>query len=640
MLMYKQIKRNYKLVVLTILIVLLIIGHPIKHVQAINNKNQSKASVVLDGQILFEVADFGVFSAKERAEKIHQALIEVVQYSDSINIDLVEVDREITIQNTVDRRHLLTVTQADVISAASPYNQALLWKFNLQKVLTKAKQERTKAYQSKALLMTFCIVIVSIFINLSLQFFRGLISRQLTQLSNRQGQLRYWHKIAIHWWQIIFLVIQLGIWVVAFIYTTNLFPQTRSWRYLLNSPLISFGSKYYSALELLLLLSLTIAVWFIIKALTNLFKNYFLKKTGAEAGVQNVIAVLLQYIFTFLGLIILWQSWGIDVGTLAITASVLGVGIGFGLQNIANNFISGLIITLERPIKVGDLIKVNDLIGTVKNIGSRSTEILTQDHISIIIPNSQLLENQLLNWNHGDSISRLRIPIGVGYNSEIRKVKAALLYAAKNHSEILRTPRPQVFLQKFNDSSLDFELLVWIKEPKKQFRIISDLNYLIVASLRRYQIEIPFPQEDVNLNYPRLEQLLTVWLQYQGINPPLPEVNNNFSTKLAKTISNKSADLFDPHENKLTEIDLEKLVQTMHSDEGLDIKDRHYNFNFYPACFIGSEAIDWLVKNQGYQQEEAMEIGQILIEKGLVHHVTDDHPFRNGYFFYRFYTDE
>lgn len=638
--MYKKIKQYYKFVILVILIVLLILGQPIKYAQAVDTNNKSKAPVVLDGQVLFQVANFGVFSAKERAEKIHQALIDTVKSSDSIVIDLVEVDQEITIQNTANKRHLLTVTQADVISAASPYNQALLWKSRLQEVLSKAKQERTQTYQSKALLLSVGILVAAMLITLSLQFFRGSIARQLTRLLNQQKKLNSWHKIAIHWWQTIFFVIQLGIWIFAFVFTTNLFPQTRSWRYLVNSPLVSFGSKSYSALELLLLLGLTVSVWLIIRAFTNLFKYYVLKKTGAEAGIQDVIAVLVQYIFTFLGLIILWQSWGIDVGALAITASVLGVGIGFGLQNIANNFISGLIITIERPIKVGDLIKVNDLIGTVKSIGSRSTEILTQDHISIIIPNSQLLENQLINWNHGDSISRLRIPIGVSYNSEIRKVKAALLYAAKNHSEILRVPRPQVFLQKFNDSSLDFELLVWIKEPKKQFRIMSDLNYLIATSLGRYKIEIPFPQTDVNFNSPRLEELLIAWLRYQGINPPVKEIINNSFDKVEKIISNKSADFFDLTEDELTEIDLDKLVTTMRSSNGLNIKDRRYNLNFYSACFVGSEAVSWLVEKQDYQHEEAMEIGQILMEKGIIYHVTNEHNFKDGYYFYRFYLDE
>ncbi|MDJ0572876.1 MAG: mechanosensitive ion channel [Pleurocapsa sp. MO_192.B19] len=639
--MHKKRQKYYKLIALTIiLIVVLILGKPIKYAQAIDTNNQSKAPVLLDGQVLFEVANFGIFPAKERADQINQALIDTVKFSKKITIDLVKVEREITLQNTADRRHLLTVTQADVISAASPYNQAIFWKPRIQEALNKAKKERTKTYQTKALLSSFLIFVALMAIHLGLQFLRGFISRYFTQLLNQKTKLKSWHKIVIYWWQIILLGIQVGIWIFAFVYITNLFPQTRSWRYWLTSPLIHLGSKSYSSLELLLLLALTVATWFIVRFFTRVFRFYILKRTGAEQSIQDVIAILIQYIFTFLGLIILWQSWGIDVGTLAITASVLGVGIGFGLQNIANNFISGLIITLERPIKVGDLIEVNNLIGTVKNIGSRSTKILTPDRISIIIPNSKLLENQLINWNHEDSISRLRIPIGVSYNSDLRKVKAALLYAAKNHSEILRTPRPQVFFQKFNHSSLDFELLVWIKEPKKQFRIISDLNYLIAASLHYYKIEVPFPQTDVNFNASRLEQLLTAWLSYQGINPPPNKITNDFSDKIPKIINNKSADFFKFSEDKLTEIDLEKLVITMRSDNGLDIKDRRYNFNFYPACFVGSEAVCWLIETQNYQQEEAIEIGQILIEKGIIHHVIDEHPFKDGYFFYRFYMDE
>lgn len=640
--MYKKtkIKQYFSLTILAALIILLVISYPVKFAQASGNNQSNKAPVILDGEVLFEVTDFGVFSAQERAEKINQSLIDTVKSSEKITIDLVEVDKEITIQNISEQRHLLTVTQADIISAANRYNQASLWKNIIQIALNKAQKQRTKTYQSKAILLSFIIIIVLTSLHLGLQLLRSFITGQLVRLFNQQNSLKSWQKKVIQGWQISLLGIQLGIWIFAFGYIINLFPQTRNLRYWLNSPLVSFGSKSYSALQLLWLLGLTIAVWFIVKALTKIFKLYILQRTGAAQSLQDAIAVLLQYSFTFLSLIILWQSWGIDVSTLAITASVLGVGIGFGLQNIANNFISGLIITLERPIKVGDLIEINDLIGTVKNIGSRSTEILTQDHISIIIPNSQLLENQLINWNHGNSISRLKIPIGVSYDSDIRQVKAALLYAAKNHAEVLRTPRPQVFFQKFNHSSLDFELLVWIKEPKKQFRIISDLNYLIASSLHRYKIEVPFPQTDVNFNSPRLEQLLTTWLKYQGINPPVAEVNNNFFDKIPKIVNNKSVDFFNFAQDKLTQLDLEKLIADMRSEGGLDIRDRRYNLNVYPNCFVGSEAVNWLVERQKYQREEAIEIGQILIEKAIIHHVTDEHSFKDGYFFYRFFRDE
>ena len=614
--------------------------------QAINTRLPNKVPVVLDGQILFNVGGFNTFSAQQRAEQINQALITAVKSSQPTAIEIVEVDEQITIQNTENQQHLLTLTQADVISAANPYNQALLWKNKIQQAIDRGQKQRTASYQSKALAITVLAIIIAIAIHLVIHFIRSVSSRYLVKMTKKSARSSFWQVLIIQWCQFALLALQLGIWIYAAVYIINLFPQTRSWQYWLNSPLINFGGQSYSAIEILLLLGLTVATWFVIRTVTNLLKHYILKKTIKESAIQDVITVCLQYVLTALGLVILWHSWGIDVGALAITASVLGVGIGFGLQNIANNFISGLILTLERPIKVGDLIKVDDLIGTVRNIGSRSTEILTPDHITIIIPNSQLLDNQLINWNHRDSLSRLRIPVGVSYNCDLRKVRSALLSAAKNHSEVLRSPRPQILFQKFNDSSLDFELLVWIKDPQKQFRIISDLNYLIMSSLRRCEIEIPFPQTDVNFNAPKLEQLLTAWLSYQGMNPQLLQEpnsvppNHNTSDNYNRPIYNKTELLLTTFEGKITEINLDGLISQMRGHQGLKIADRRYHLNFYPACFIGSEAVDWIISQHKFTREEAIELGQILIERGIIHHVTDEHPFQDDYLFYRFYVDE
>ena len=637
---YNRIKDHYKFIFLIILILSICFVPYLSIAQVANSRVPNKAPVVLDGQVLFEVGNFGIFSAKERARKINQALIDTVKSSNSITIEVVEVDKQVTIRDSSNKRHLLTITQADIISAATPYDQAIIWEERLKKALQKAQKERTTIYQSKALLTTIVVVLLTVTLYLILRFFRRFISRKISNLFSSQVRFQSWNKLLIRWENLTILGLQFIIWIATLFYTINLFPQTRSWLYWLNSPIINLGNKSYSPLEIVFLLSLTVAVWFIVRFFTNSFKYYVLRQIGAEQEIQEIIAVFIQYVFTFLALIILWQSWGLDLGALAIAASVLGVGIGFGLQNIANNFISGLVIILERPIKIGDLIKVNDLVGTVENIGFRSTEIVTQDRIAIIIPNSQLLENQVINWNHGESISRLRIGIGISYNSDIRKVRTALLLAAKNHSEVLRTPRPQVWLQEFADNSLNFEVLVWIKDPKKQFRIKSDLNYLIAASLRQYNIEIPFPQRDINLSFPKLEQLLIAWLSYQGINPPLSDNTYNSTSKLSKIKTSKSEDFFITVEDKLTEKDLEKLIAEMRSANGLKISDRNYYLNFYPACFVGSEAVDWLVNKQNYKREEAIEIGQIILEKGIIHHVTDEHSFKDAYLFYRFYVDE
>jgi len=524
------------------------------------------------------------------------------------------------------------------------YEQAIRWEGRLNQALQKAQKERTAIYRSKALFATIGAIFLAIALHLGLRFLRRFSSNKINNLLRAQPKLRSWNKFLIRWEKLTIFALQSVVWLACLFYTTNLFPQSRNglyWLfYWLNSPSISLGENSYSPLAIVFLLSLTVVVWFVVSFSTNSFKYYVLRQIGAEQEIQEIIAVCLQYILTFLALIILWQSWGLDLGALAITASVLGVGIGFGLQNIVNNFISGIILILERPIKIGDLIKVDQFIGTIKSIGFRSTEIITQDRIAIIIPNSQLLDNKVINWNHGDSISRLRIAIGVSYNSDIRKVKTALLYAAKNHADVLRNPRPQVWFQEFAASSLNFELLVWINDPQKQFRIKSDLNYLIAASLRQYNIEIPFPQRDINFSSPKLEQLLISWLGYQGINPSLPENPQTTTSKIPKIKTSKSEDYFINIEDKLTAKELEKLIKEMRSADGLKICDRDYYLNFYPKCFVGSEAVDWLVQKHNYKREEAVEIGQIMLEKGIMHHVSDEHTFKDAYLFYRFYLDE
>jgi hypothetical protein len=396
-----------------------------------------------------------------------------------------------------------------------------------------------------------------------------------------------------------------------------------------------------------------------------------------------VVAILTQYILTFLGLIVLLQIWGLDVRSLAILASVLGVGIGFGVQNITNNLISGLIITLERPIQVGDFVKVGDLVGTVERIGARSTEIRTLDQVTIIVPNSRFLETEVINWSHGDPVSRLRIPVGVAYGSNVEQVQAALLEAAKSHPEVLVRPQPQVWFQEFGESAINFDLLVWTGEPKNQARVKSDLYYRIEASLRRYGIEVPFPQRDLNVRSPQLEEFIAAWLRQ---NAPTPSEKaaidspNGDKLSVSDRVSDREAvatlgasappkeertqaaleenqpqdssvvasveplteqsSATAPSGKGLAAVDIEALVTAMREPGGLEIKDRRDHLNFYPACFIGSEAVEWLVQTQNCTREEAIQLGQILIERGIIHHVLDEYPFRDDYFFYSFYVDE
>ena len=645
-----QLQHFWKLIVLGFLTLLLTLIPLTSTAQIVGTNSIDKASVVVDGHILFEVGNFGNFTAAERAKKINEALEDVVTSSDPIQVEVITDNNKTAIRNQTSDRHLLNVTEADVISASNEISQALIWRGRIEAALRQGRSERTPAYLRQALLFTVIVIFGAIAIQLGLGFLGKWINYQINRFfGDPASDFHSWEKPAQIAWQITFLLSQVGLWLFAIVYITSILPEARSWRYkvfnFLTSRIFSLGSSNYSALELLMLLAFTVGLWFAVRSFTQLFKSYFLSRTGADQGAQDIIAIITQYIITFLGLIVLWQIWGLDVGALALLASVLGVGIGFGLQNITNNFISGLIITLERSIQVGDFINVGDLVGTVKRIGARSTEIRTLDRVSIIVPNARFLENEVINWTHNDPISRLRITIGVAYGSDVKKVRMALLEAARSHRDILNRPYPQVRFLEFGDSSLNFELLIWTKKPQRQFLLKSDLNYRIEESLRRYSLEVPFPQRDINLRSPQIEHFIAAWFKQQGLQPLNMEEGNQLSDISSSppnisSIESISDSFLESLEERLTTSEIEELVKIMRSPEGLEIKNRRYRLNFYPSCFVGSEAVTWLMENQAYSREEAVELGQILLEKGIIHHVANDQPFRDGFFFYRFYSDE
>ena len=193
---------------------------------------------------------------------------------------------------------------------------------------------------------------------------------------------------------------------------------------------------------------------------------------------------------------------GISFANLAIIVGALSVGIGFGLQNIVNNFLSGLILLVERPVKTGDWIVVGGTEGYVKRIRIRSTQIQTFDYADVIVPNSELISSQVTNWMLRDTTGRARVPIGVAYGSDTQKVKEILMKIAQEHPEVINNKasmEPFVLFLGFGDSSLNFELRVFIKNIDHRLRVISDLNFALDAAFREAGIEIPFPQRDVHI---------------------------------------------------------------------------------------------------------------------------------------------
>ncbi|NEP62954.1 MAG: mechanosensitive ion channel [Symploca sp. SIO2G7] len=642
-------RRRWRIWLLAVLTLLLTLVSVPSAAQTASTNDNDKAAVVVDGQVVFEVGNVGNSTAADRVQKINEALEKEVSSPQAAEIEVDKEGKQIML--LLNEEHLLTVTQDDVISARAPSSQAERWKEQLEAKLQQSKQERTLVYFRQSLIFSIGVLLGAIALHFSLGFGGQLAFRQLTRwLGEPTFPLHPWEKPAKLFLRLGLLGCLTGLWAAVIFYISDLFPQTRSWRYklfnLLNSPFFNLGDEPYSAIQILLLLGLTVGLWFAVSIFTRLFKAYILAKTGEVTGVQQVLAILIQYLLTFLGLIILLPIWGLDVGSLAIFASVLGLGIGFGVQNITNNFISGLIISLERPIQVGDFINVNELVGTVKRIGARSTEILTLDKVTIIVPNSRFLESEVINWSHGDPVSRLRIPVGVAYGSDTEEVKTALLEAANAHPDVLLIPEPQVWFQEFADSSLNFDLLVWTGEPKKQPRIKSDLNYLIVKSLKRHQIEVPFPQRDLNLRSPLLEKLINSWQHGQPVSSQAT-INSGNGDKGGKhpqeilTITSGEPN-YSPTilKDELAKVDIEELVQAMREPGGVETKNRYYRRNLYPACFIGAEAVEWLMQRQNCTSEVAIALGELLISQKIIHHVTDQQPFRDDYLFYRFYADE
>lgn len=234
--------------------------------------------------------------------------------------------------------------------------------------------------------------------------------------------------------------------------------------------------------------------------LKTIFVKQILSKYSDDIGVSQSIGTIIQYFFIIMGAFIVIQSSGINLGSLNVLAGALGVGIGFGLQNIANNFISGLIILFERPIKVGDRIEVGNVTGDVVKISSRASTVNTNDNISIIIPNSDLINKQVINWSHNDRRIRFHVPFGVSYKEDPAMIKELIVEVAKANKDVLKRPAPDVLFIGYGDSSIDFDLMIWTNTYiDKPIVLKSQLYYEIFEKFKEHNIEIPFPQRDLHL---------------------------------------------------------------------------------------------------------------------------------------------
>ncbi len=277
-------------------------------------------------------------------------------------------------------------------------------------------------------------------------------------------------------------------------------------RSILDYSILKAGTTQITLWTVAQFVILLVLLFFLARKIRDVLVKRVLPRSKLDVGAQQAVGAVTRYLVIFIGLLVILQTVGIDLTTLNVIAGAIGIGVGFGLQNIASNFISGLIILFERPIKIGDRIEVGDIEGDVIEIGARSTTVLTNDNITIIVPNSKFITENVVNWKHRDSKVRFKIPIGVAYGSDARLVEKILLKVAEENPDVMGAPPPVVRFLEFGESSLIFELRAWSSTLlHRKGVLISALNFAIYDTFKEYGIEIPFPQRDLHIRSGALE---------------------------------------------------------------------------------------------------------------------------------------
>ncbi|MEW5975476.1 MAG: mechanosensitive ion channel domain-containing protein [Acidobacteriota bacterium] len=251
------------------------------------------------------------------------------------------------------------------------------------------------------------------------------------------------------------------------------------------------------------------------RIIRRILRGQVFPRLAIEEGTQYTLLRVTHYLIIVTGALVAFQFIGVDLTGLAVIFGLLSVGVGFGLQNVTSNFVAGLILLFERPIKVGDRITVGDTEGDVVEINIRSTTIRSLNNIAIIVPNSEFVSSTVINWTYGDQRVRLEIDVGVSYSSDLDTVLRCLGEVAEEHPEVLTSPAPEVLHTGFGDSSWNMRLRAWIGNPKRHPQVRSALNCAIVRKFRENGVEIPFPQRDLHVRSPLPVPLATA-VQDQG----------------------------------------------------------------------------------------------------------------------------
>lgn len=263
------------------------------------------------------------------------------------------------------------------------------------------------------------------------------------------------------------------------------------------SSLGSFGLTVTFLVRTVVFLTL---IWFFTKLVSTVIRTKILDKTALDEGRKFSLQRVVTYLLFGIGTLAALHALGVNLSSITVFSGALGIGLGLGFQTIAKNFASGLILLVEQPVKVGDRVEVDGLLGDIMHIGSRGTWIQTNDNVVMIVPNSEFIEGRVTNWTANDRDVRINVPLGVSYESDPEHVRSVLLQVARDHPDVLNRPPPDVVFTGFGDSALDFELRVWTSKQVTTPKIIaSDLYFKVFASFNDEGIEIPFPQRDLHV---------------------------------------------------------------------------------------------------------------------------------------------
>ncbi|MDE2757401.1 MAG: mechanosensitive ion channel [Acidobacteriota bacterium] len=361
--------------------------------------------------------------------------------------------------------------------------------------------------QEWRLLATILMVLVAV----AAQVLFRRVRRRLKDVVRREHPFGPMLHSGLDW---AFILLSLTVWVAVASGVLAAIPQTRflttKMLELLSQGLSQLGGFFDKSIvpgktefkisDLLELVAAIVVIALLARGVRRLLLNYILNKTPMDLSVRHAVATSAQYLIVTLGFLFLLQRAAqVDLTMLGVVAAGLGVGVGFGLQNIANNLISGFFILFERPIKVGDRIEVGEVHGHVVHIAARATTVRTNDNIDIIIPNSSFTSFNVINWSHGDQRVRFRIPVSVAYGSDARQVERLLLEVAEENENVLKEPSPRVVFWAFADSALEFQLRVWTTRMLHRRGVFfGQLNLAIYEKFREHGVQIPFPQRDLH----------------------------------------------------------------------------------------------------------------------------------------------